>query len=265
MGRLKVFLQNHSFILLLISFGINLSLVLFIVLLINANLKLYKNWRDLEFNSAKSALDQSKTIITPTPTIVNPLPLPTIAYPLSTSWVKYNAQCGALKDVDVSYPSGWKLSTEGEQDVTDGPLSENGLLPENTNRLDYQCLLMWGYPGQPRGRQDAFYPDVYGEVSFKATWVEPQNANLDYLRKTFGNPGESNEIIMSEMVNGKEWLTVIDSNKDIYNDTYRWYTVYKGKIYSINVFLNEDVKPDPYFRGYVLSIGKQMLERIRFK
>jgi hypothetical protein len=111
----------------------------------------------------------SQTVTTSTPSVSNtPSNLFSLTIPKDSDWVKFQAQCPALKDnIEIYYPKNWYPKEFDNVTDNEPPSNAGGI---------YDCQVIFGYAAIPDSYQDPG-PTI---AEFRVeTWLDTTNTNLD--------------------------------------------------------------------------------------
>lgn len=163
-------------------------------------------------------------------------------------WVKYNSKCSGLSEVSIYYPTGWKPGMDGEDKISDG--YEDTV--EGKKEYGSQCLVLFGYPKAPGGRQDSYVSGQESEIRVQGENLPVAGtADLDQYVASYVNNADA-VILDDKHINGKDWKVLKFNDGEIY-----WVTSSKGKVYNVS------------FRDWsgslTTKIAEEMVQKIQFK
>ena len=229
---------------------------LLLVTSIGASLYLMSNWVGNDFSSNDLAPTSVQPAASSSLSLLTPSQRRSVTFPKTENWVKYDSRCLGLAEVNVYYPESWKLGKEGEQRIADA--YENTV--EGKKQYGSQCLIQFGYPMAPNGRQDSWVKEMVGEIT-----IEGQNfpdlggqQNIaDYVKYGITDNLKGVKYIVAETINGREWTVV--NNTD-------WVILNKGKVYHVQLWLGPDGEElEPYAAGHMVQVAEEFVRRIEFK
>lgn len=206
---------------------------------------------------------QPKTTVSPTPTGK----LFSLTIPKETDWVKYRAQCPALKNnIEIYYPKTWfpkEFDTVGDMED-----------PENVGGVK-DCQIIFGYAAIPDSYQTP--GDVIASIRVE-TWLDPKTNFNDYMKaqidgpKTYNIPGPKDVIDMT--FNNQQFKAVeFEDSPDFYGTpAYILFTKKGDRFFRISPIGRHGIKSDqknPHkllnldFDLSAQTISKEFLNRIK--
>ena len=204
--------------------------------------------------NANNTSTTNVTQVLPSPTMIVPTIVPTetpktsLDLPKNDKWVKYVSKCVGLLGINIYYPSSWKLGKMGEDKISDGYDSTS----EGKKQYDSQCLIQFGYPVAPNGRQDMWANGMNGEVIIQAeNWLPDFDSQAD----------KNTVAIYTQKINGRNWNVLEDNSGDIY------WTIHNGqKFYKIMFWHGEGVENlNAVSLGYIKQTVGEFVQKVQFK
>jgi len=229
-------------------------------------------FRSLSKQAKKISSISISPIITITKTVTpTQIPLITLQIPIEENWIPYIPTCPALKQITIYHPDNWKIGYNGEEDISD--------IGDGTNNKANECQITFGYPVGPGGHQYRDAPGLYSYVEIISKLTQYKSLN-EYFKENSSNIGTTmvcdrsgcqnrfvklNRTFYITNIANRQWV------KEIYKDKrkFRLVTLYKGRIYNINYYIDPQSYTDPIridasSSARLSDIGEEFINRLEF-